>query len=212
MSDSNFSESELQVCARVLRALAHRIRGDLSVITNDLAYIATVIDPAEVERARSRCSRISTTLAHIGALGGLEARSTEGYLMPLSEVVAFFGVRGAGGEWHERFATYKVGVTGALLNRLRPLLVGLIGDWEAFLCDQGQLLTDSISVLIRSSRSLDFSQSYRSLGSFAAERLGESSVVEAGLIDLILRDLRWSIAIESADRQVTLRLKIPLVT
>jgi hypothetical protein len=207
MTDNNSSESELQVCARVLRALAHRIRGDLSVITNDLAYIATVVDPAEVERARSRCSRISTALAHIGTLSGLEARAEDNPLMPLSQVLALFGLRV---EVPEQLARSKVSVSDALLHNLAHLIRGLLGDWEGCLVDQDQIARDSISLLIRFSKSVDFSERYSSLGSFAAERLGESSVVEAGLIDLILRDLRWSIAIESLNREVTLRLTIPL--
>ena len=54
MSSIAENDSELELCARILRSLAHRVRGDLSVITNELAYIATLVDSEEIKFSRAR--------------------------------------------------------------------------------------------------------------------------------------------------------------
>ena len=43
-------------------ALSHLIRGDLSVISNDLSFLSTLVPAGEVERAKNRCNAITTTL------------------------------------------------------------------------------------------------------------------------------------------------------
>jgi hypothetical protein len=46
----------------LFRALSHLIRGDLSVISNDLTFLSTVLPEGEVERAKNRCNSIISTL------------------------------------------------------------------------------------------------------------------------------------------------------
>jgi hypothetical protein len=202
VSSGNDSESELHVCARLLRALAHRIRGDLSVITNDLAYIATIVDPAEVERARARCGRISSGLAHIGALSAHGNRE----VVPLSWLLRIFGVsekmEGPPGE-------AQVQVFRGLLEHAAALLRELVGVWDVTWCGDGASESTTLSLHVRDTR--DFSEKYLSLGSFAVAQLGERFVVEAGVIDLILRDHRWAVAVVCEDHRATIRLTIPSV-
>jgi hypothetical protein len=46
----------------LFRALSHLIRGDLSVISNDLSFLATLVPEGEVERAKNRCNSVISTL------------------------------------------------------------------------------------------------------------------------------------------------------
>lgn len=202
VSSGHDSESELQVCARLLRALAHRIRGDLSVITNDLAYIATIVDPAEVERARARCGRISSGLAHIGALSAHSSQE----LVPLSWLLRIFGVS----EKMEGLPSEaQAQVSRTLLEHVAALLRELVGVWDVSWRDEGASESTTLSLHTREPR--DFSEHYLSLGAFAVAQLGERFVVEAGLIDLILRDHRWVVAVLCVDHRATIQLTIPSV-
>jgi hypothetical protein len=200
-SDHN-RESELQVCARLLRALAHRVRGDLSVITNDLAYIATMVNPAEVERARARCGRISAGLAHMSALSVSDVKAQT----PLSEVTRIFGI--LDGE-KSCFGGGRVETSQGLLEHAVVLLRELIGEWDAFLC--GETSSESIELLLKARTINDFTGCYASLGSYTVAQVGERFVVEAGLIDLILRDHGWAVAVVCEDHRATIRLTVPSV-
>lgn len=54
--------SSIQALATLLslmRAISHQIRTPLSVISNDLVYFKSLIDPAECERGISKCRQIS---------------------------------------------------------------------------------------------------------------------------------------------------------
>lgn len=196
------SESELQVCARLLRALAHRIRGDLSVITNDLAYIATIVDPGEVERARARCGRISAGLAHLGAISVTATKE----VVPLSRALRAFGISETG---DDSAGSVQVEIAQGLLEHCALLLRELVGEWDASWRGDRTRESSTLTVHIRATR--DFSDKYASLGSFAVAQLGERFVVEAGLIDLILRDHGWPVAVVCEDHRATIRLTIPSV-
>jgi len=194
------NESELEVCARILRALAHRIRGDLSVVTNDLAYIATLVDPAEVERARARCGRISAGLAHIGALSSAGERS----LTPLARVFQIFGVPGAA--VNVKLATTEFYASPELLDQAATLLKELVGEWDGVV--QGGDDEDSVVLVLRLCQREEFKERYSSVSAFAGAQLGERFVVEAGLIDLIVRDHGWQIAIVCEEERPTIRLMV----
>jgi hypothetical protein len=80
------AETEFTVCARLLRALSHIVRGDLSVITNDLAYLSAIAPPEELERPRARCASAAATLGKVNIITGsmsLEGVSLSGIVREL---------------------------------------------------------------------------------------------------------------------------------
>lgn len=192
-------ESELQVCAQILQSLAHRIRGDLSVINNDLAYLATIVDPAEVERSRTRCSAISAVLSHFGALGSYADTKTE---IALDKLLKIFCVSAATDTDLER---RTVSVSSVLVELaavlLRELVGGLNGSFEH---GDGAIRA---TIVIKSDMTRDFSEEYGSIAAFAAAQLGERFLVEAGLVDLIFRDHGWVVAVLCTDHRVAVRLE-----
>ncbi|MFN4894956.1 MAG: hypothetical protein ACK5GN_14760 [Pseudomonadota bacterium] len=206
MAERNMSQSELYLCARLLRSLAHRVRGDLSVITNDLAYIATVVDPSHVERARNRCGRISEGLGHIGAL----SEADEKVVVPSTIVLRTLGVAEAESAIGESLGCK---VSRKLIESLVQVLREVIGEWKvcvhgsAHCSQEGEPLT----VELFSLRSAEFAAEYPSFMAYAEAQLGERLIVEAGLIDLIVRDHQWSMAVGCVDHRVVIRARIPLV-
>lgn len=194
------AESELQVCARMLRALAHRIRGDLSVITNDLAYIATMVDPAEVERSRARCNKISAGLAHIGTLGSCRDTKTA---LPFGQILKMFGISQVGAA---ATADTTVEASQGLVELAVLLLRELIGEADCSCEDQGH--AGGMVVVLKSPVMSEFSERYESLGAFAAAQLGERFIVEAGIVDLIFRDHGWVVTVLYEDHRATVRLDL----
>ena len=203
MANVGDRESELQVSARMLRALAHRIRGDLSVITNDLAYIATVVDPAEVERSRARCHTISAGLAHLGALASCADTKVS---LALGHILKIFGLSAG---LDPAKSAEKVAVSQGLIELAALLLRELIGDSECCLDDR--MHAEAMAIVIKAHAKSDFEQCYESLGAFAGVELGERFVVEAGIVDLIFRDHGWEVAVVCEDHRTTVRLNIASV-
>lgn len=54
-----------ELVTALLQALAHKIRTPLSVISNDLNYFATLIDPDECSRSKRRCHEIDQILRDV---------------------------------------------------------------------------------------------------------------------------------------------------
>jgi len=203
MSTGDDNQSELQVCARILRALAHRIRGDLSVITNDLAYIATLVDPSETERARSRCSRISTELAKINLVGsGEELR-----VATLGQVLRPFG---AVDQLDDRISAVEVRVAQATLEQAAALLHEIFGTWKPRIdeCSERVQLTLELNEMPQAKVGAGSAQrtEYSSIGDFAHEHLGERSAVGAGVIDLIFSRHGWSVTVRCDEKLVVIEI------
>jgi two-component sensor histidine kinase len=193
--------SELDLCARLLRALAHRVRGDLSVITNDLAYIATLIDPAELERPRSRCAKIAQTLGALSALAGTERVES----IDLATFAQRVGLKRAEGV-SDRQAKFEVDTEA--FSRSLTLLRELCGELsgEVILSEQE---SGGINCAISFNQPRAIKGTYQAMSDFAAAELGERFVVEGCLIDLIACDNRWSYEIKQDGAQVVALVKIP---
>jgi hypothetical protein len=202
MSTADDNQNELQVCARILRALAHRIRGDLSVITNDLAYIATLVDPSETERARNRCSRISAGLSNIGAMSSSEAKK----LLPIEYALRPFGVPG---EIAKENRGVRILVADGLIEHAASLVRELVGEWESHI----QIKSDAkeVDLILQLRHTPTTETEYVSVGAFAGAQLGERFAVEGGLVDLILRDHGWQVAVVCGDQRATVCITIPTV-
>jgi hypothetical protein len=169
------------------------------VITNDLAYIATMIDPAEVERSRARCNAISGGLAHLGALGSC-CDTKEA--LALDQLLSIFNVSAP---LDAAAARISVVVSEGLVELAARLLRELIGAADGSFVDLGG--ANRMAIVLQARAASEFSECYGSLGAFAAAQRGERFIVEAGIIDLILRDHGWMVAVACEDRRMVVRLE-----
>jgi hypothetical protein len=191
-------ESELTLCARLVRAVTHHIRGDLSVITNDLTYLSALLDPDEVERARERCSHVAAIMAKVSLLGNaVEKRS-----LPASELLRLFG-------WTEATAFERARATVldmSLVSRGVAILRDIVGPWE-----RRESCFDDGHLFIRVSRGdlTGESKQFRSCSAFATCERREAEVIEGCLVDFIVRDHGWTIKIESYSGGFELDLRVP---
>ncbi len=195
-------ESELELSARLFRALTHRIRGDLSVITNDLAFLSTLVDPSEVERPRARCGQIALTLSALSALSKLSGKDT----LAVSDALALFSL--------PALTVPAERATVALdKNLMREALVlarTLVGDWSEGRVEQRRDTAD-VQVLLVSPGESPLKQVYGSMSAFASAELGERSVVEGCVADLIFREHGWRVEVSSEGSAHMLTVTIPLL-
>jgi len=194
------NDSELDLCARILRSLAHKVRGDLSVITNELAYVATLVDSDEIKFSRARCDSIADTLSTVCELvdAGTKAKTN------LSEVARIFGVKILRPELDVFWVTASPRLLGRLVKAVRDMLGA---GYQVEVTANG----DSLAILrVEShiSNNMDAKKSYSSISTFAAQTLGEKFVIDAGVADLILRDHQWPVMIELEGQRVVLTVRV----
>jgi hypothetical protein len=192
------------VCARLLRALSHIIRGDLSVVTNDLTYLGSIAPPDELERPRGRCVSAAATLAKVNIITG--SISCDG--IPLSALVCELGgsleveqalVRGDPSKLAWLGQTLR-----ALFGTIALLTVSRMSrGCFAFECEAPR------SPERGAVRRVPGLARYGSLGAYASRELGEREVVEASLVDLMFRGFGWELDLLSDEGSVTLRVTAP---
>ncbi len=202
---SPLAESEFAVCARLLRALSHIVRGDLSVITNDLTYLSAIAPPEELERPRARCASAATTLGKVNIITG--SMSLDG--VSLSAIVRELGGAFEVESELVRGDSRKLAWMG---QTLRGLIGGLVvrsitrdsRDSRVIECYAARSAD-------RGSRAGSLSDArYGSLGEYASRELGEREVVEASLVDLVFHAFTWRLDLESDATGVALRIVVPL--
>jgi hypothetical protein len=198
-STEDGGDSELELCARLLRALSHRIRGDLAVVTNDLVYLSSLVDPVELERPRARCETIASLLSPLGLLtttGRYEPTS----MLSLSEILGLTLDRSVD-------PSRTVLLSTALLRQAVQLLRQLFGPW-AGLVQEGEAAARAIACILRFQGARSLRAGYSSVSQMAAAELGERFVVEACLVDVILRDHLWSVKFSCHDKQLVCMLTV----
>jgi hypothetical protein len=193
-------DTDFALCARLVRSLTHLIRGDLSVITNDLTYLGSLVEPQEVVRAQARCSRVATTLSKLSLLLGSENKVRRSP----SEVQQLFGECAS-----NPLCDYgSVVVDLSLIRRAISLLSEIVGGWERVECR-----LDEACVLVQTVQDVSTApmQRFRSGSEYAAAKLGEGAVVEGCLIDLIFRDHGWILGIFVSPVGISTEIRIPLL-
>lgn len=192
-------ESEFELTSRLLRSLVHRVRGDLSVITNDLAYLGTHVDSSELERSRARCASIAHRFSILSALPaspGREHCSVSDVATIWSAPVPEGGLRGVGISVDVRAVRYAV-----------KLIFELFGAWRSSIWIESDATSLCVCEL-RFQRALTLQRSYGSFSALVAAELGESAVVEGCLIDLVLRDHGWSIVLSNKEETLIACVKM----
>ena len=182
------AESELSIFSRFSRAFSHVVRGDLSVITNEVSYLATTTPSDELGRVRNRCSQIAATISKIA---GLQSDLSLA-LVGADSVARTFGVT------IPNTSRDTVAIDAVKIERLASIIRQMIprGDlsWTGQPVEAGYVV---FSLHLPAHPGLG--GRYGSWSSFAAKELGERSVIDAVVADLIMRAHGWSVGIESKD-------------
>jgi hypothetical protein len=181
-------DSEFELTTRLLRSLAHRIRGDLSVITNDLVYLASCYGSEEIERPQARCESIAASLGMVNLLTSGGERERVG--VDVVERVLRLSVT----DTEEIVSSFSLHVER--MKHAMRFMYDLLGPWEGTI----RALESSRGIVTCRFRFLkrgSLTKYYSALSELAEAELGEKFVVEATLFDLILRDHDCSFCFES---------------
>ncbi len=181
-------EKSSRILSILSRSLTHVIRGDLSVITNDLTYLAGLVPAGEVERAKTRCANIGQFLGKLAVL-------QDGFT-PNSHTLAEFSKSCLGFEVSdsERCPDSMVWCDPQKIQNAFGIIANLIdshgiGSGSKAVMDVG---ADVCTVVHSGARIDEPLGSYRTLSDFAGSARGERSVVDAALGDLIFEMHGWS--------------------
>jgi len=199
VADTSRGESELAIFSRCSHAFSHVVRGDLSVITNEVSYLAARMPCEELGRVRNRCSQIASIVSKIAGLQGELSLS----LVGTDAVARVFGASLDGA------STDVVAIDAVKVERLasgiRQMIPGAGAAWTARESEHGLCLS------IRVPRHQGLGARYGSWSGFASKELGERSVVDAVVADLIMRAHGWVIAIDSRDG-LQCDMRVPLAS
>ena len=88
---SELRPTMLRFLAAFANGLSHKMRTPLSVISNDLSYFETKIDPSECERSKRRCRELSELLKEL-SLSNIETQTS----LDCQILVETLTTRGAG--------------------------------------------------------------------------------------------------------------------
>ncbi|MEY4668789.1 MAG: hypothetical protein RL518_1488 [Pseudomonadota bacterium] len=197
-ADTTRGESEFTLFSRFSRVLSHVVRGDLSVITNEVSYLATTIPSEDLQRVRNRCSQIAATVSKIAGLKSEIAPS----IVPAQDAARIFGAR-------LRSASLdQVSLDRVKIERLASIVrqmfteVELVwtADWSP---EYGLTLSTKVP------KSFPSTRRYASWSSYAAGELGERAVIDAVVADLIMRAHAWRLGIVLDQGLLTCSICIP---
>jgi hypothetical protein len=188
-AESFGTESELALFSRFSRAFTHSMRGDLSVITNELSYLATKLPSGELDRASNRCSQMASTISKIAGLQS-EALAES---ISIEDLSVMFGARNIVRDERREYRIDRMrGERLALMLRYlfgEPYQASLaVSDTHNGLCLT--LVGDGPGGRPRL---------YRSWSSFSSQEKGERYVVEGVVADLLTRAFGWTVSITAGE-------------
>ncbi len=197
--DDVVSDTQGEVVARLVRALLHQMRGDLSVINNDLVYLSSVIDPNEVQRPRERCAQISHLLGRLGVLSQRSPKRS----VSAGELRSLFNAQADGLFSCRGLVKIDAELVGRGIGLLAHLLGGVRSTVIASHNDDA-----SLEVCIRGAAPRIVRETYGSASSFALSELGERAVLDGCIVDLIIQDHDWHLRVEQGEEGPMVHLSI----
>lgn len=196
-------DSEFTVFSRFSQAFSHVVRGDLSVITNELSYLATRYPTEDLSRVRNRCAQMAATISKIAGLESsarLTQSSTTDIARIFSAIVSTLD--------DARVLQLDMVKVERFASIVRAMLGGASTEWRAHGGSGSH--NESFALSFSCSRVGGAERVYSSWSEFASKLLGERSVIDAVVADLIMRAHGWSVSIETRSGGVTGQILIPL--
>lgn len=191
-------ESELALFGRFSRAFTHILRGDLSVITNEISYLATKLPSGELDRATNRCSQMASTISKIAGLSGEPSIELVSY----EEVARMYGATIS--------APQVVG--GVFMDRVRAerlaLMVRHLFGEEFTSCVELSPSGEGMIVQLTAAGPTCERREYVSWSAFAGRERGERYVIEGVVADLLARACAWGVTIRVGEGEVAARVVI----
>ncbi len=188
------------------RALTHVIRGDLSVITNDLTYLAGMLPAGEVDRAKTRCANIAQFLGKLAVLqnGFTPQQHT---LMDFLKSCLRSEVSDIA-PWSDCEVRCDLKQAQCVFATIASLVGshGTAGISSAVVNVEG----DKCTVLHPGARVDEPLGHYPVLSDFASGARGERAVVDAALCDLILQMHGWSGGVTVTDTTIEISVTIAI--
>lgn len=192
-------KSEFVLCARLLRSLAHMIRGDLSVINNDLVYVSAMVGEGELERSRARCAQVAAVVGKLHALSPDEVRSE----ISGAELAAIFGAA-----VDDAAGSTKISVDSGAMRHVACALREVLGGYSATMShtQDGGDKRGALSLVLTRDVVPGSGVSHDLFSSLAAVEKGERAVVDGCIIDIVLRNHGWMVDLS---RPSTVVIRIP---
>ena len=196
------AESELILFSRFSRAFTHSMRGDLSVITNELSYLATKLPAGELDRASNRCSQMASTISKIAGLQSESLVET----VSLEDLSRMFGARNL---VLDESRGYRIDRTRG--ERLALMLRYLLEEGS-----QGSLVVseakNSLCLTLSSDGPDGTPRLYGSWSSFSSQERGERYVIEGVVADLLTRGFGWVVSITAGEGSVLASIQLEDLT
>ena len=196
------AESELILFSRFSRAFTHSMRGDLSVITNELSYLATKLPAGELDRASNRCCQMASTISKIAGLQSESLVET----ISIADLSRMFGARNLVLDEGRRYRIDRM--RG---ERLSLMLRYLLGE-----ASQGSLAVSEaksgLSLTLLGEGPEGPPRLYGSWSSFSSQERGERYVIEGVVADLLTRGVGWVVSITAGEGSVLASIQLEDLT
>lgn len=189
------NQDSAELFSRFSKALTHLIRGDLSVVSSELRYLAGLVGDDEVALARKRCTAIAQTISMISS----------GYVTGVQEEISVEELGEAFGIDCDAHEVAVVCERARLLNCVGELQ-SLLGVWHGDISFDGSLKI-KLS-FVQQSASTDEGE-YRSISAYVARNAGDGDVVRSVLVDCFFRSQGWKVQLLHSDKALSVSLTVP---
>ena len=193
--DATFPHEEppLVLIERLVRALLHTVRGDLSLIQNELSALSAEHGEERMRGALSRCRSIATQLGQLTLAHAPPVQE----VVRLSELVAEAESQSVEGAWSlQGDRTSLAAILSLLPVALGARTISVAVEHSA------EMPLVRMSLQHRSAAQGRF----RSFSSFVSAEAGERGVVRAALCDLLRQHYGYSVEVRVQDETVEVLL------
>lgn len=175
-------ECEIVLAERLASSLLHAVRGDLSVISNELSFVGSQYGEELVASSKNRCRSISARLALLGEVRSPSVRS----LIPVRQLVSGAPIEGENERISVRCDPHSI---TRVLHGVQ--VVAPAAPRNAFFMLDDTSFRLGWTVM----QTMQRQQAYTSLSSFVRDEVGERPVLEAVIADLLVRSHGWQLMV-----------------
>jgi hypothetical protein len=195
-------DSEFTIFSRFSQAFSHVVRGDLSVVTNELAYLASRLPSEDLSRVKNRCAQMAATISKIA---GLESA------LRVSPVEATTLARVFSADPASALDETTVSYDPIKIERLATIIRQMCGEGGGAWSARVERESEAVFFSFVSPRGLEGEESKRfhSFSEFASRVLGERSVIDGVVADLIIRAHGWSVSLLVSPRSTEGEISVP---